>query len=113
MVRFNRSGFLITALGCGLVFSLFPGGAAQQQEKKSKPKDQMFSGTVTSVEDTSLTATRSGQGNTPVTKTFAITPETQFDGGRPNVNSRVTVRYITTDEGDRAIRVIVRGTAKK
>ncbi len=73
----------------------------------------MFSGMVTVVNDASLTATRSGQGKAAVTKTFAITPETQFEGGMPKVNSRVTVRYVTTEDGDRAIRVIVRGGGSK
>jgi hypothetical protein len=70
----------------------------------------MFSGTVTAIDDTSLTAARTGQGKVAATKTFAITPETRFEGGKPAVNSRVTVRYVTTEEGARAIYVIVRGS---
>ena len=65
----------------------------------------MFSGTVTAVTDASLTVARTGS---PATKSFAITPQTLFEGPKPQVNSRVTVRYVSGDEGDRAVRVIVR-----
>ena len=69
------------------------------------PKDQMFSGTVTAVNEASLTVVRTGS---PATKSFSITPQTQFEGPKPQVNSRVTIRYVSGDEGDRAVRVIVR-----
>ena len=69
----------------------------------------MFSGNVTAIGDSSLTATRTGSKDS---KTFAITPETRFEG-KPKVNSRVTIRYIATEEGDRAVVVIVRAPAKK
>jgi hypothetical protein len=49
----------------------------------------------------------------PATHTFAITPETTFEGGKPQVNSRVTVRYVAGDEGDRAVHVIVRPSTRK
>jgi hypothetical protein len=112
MVRFIVSGILTAALACGL-WAADPPGARPQQTEQAKPKDQMFSGVVTSVDDASLTASRDGQGKPSVTKTFAITAETTFEGGRPKVSSRVTVRYVSTDDGDRAIHVIVRGAARK
>jgi hypothetical protein len=86
-----------------------PWCAAQQKGQQSTPKDQMFSGNVTAIGDSSLTATRTGSKDS---KTFAITPETRFEG-KPRVNSRVTIRYIATEEGDRAVVVIVRAPAKK
>jgi hypothetical protein len=80
-----------------------------QEHKSPKLKDQMFSGMVVAIDDASLTASRAGQGKVAATKTFAITPETRFEGGKPAVNSRVTVRYVTTETGELAIHVIVRG----
>jgi hypothetical protein len=83
--------------------------AQQQKEQPSPPKDQMFSGEVTAIDNASLTATRRGSKDS---KTFILTPETRFEG-KPRVSSRVTIRYIASDEGDRAVRVIVRPPAKK
>jgi hypothetical protein len=106
-----RSGILIAILASAGSPIIARQDPAPQQEPK--PKDQMFSGTITAIDETSLTATRRGQGKVAATKTFVITPETRFEGGRPMVNSRVTVRYISTEEGDRAIHIIVRGIVKK
>jgi hypothetical protein len=69
----------------------------------------MFSGIITAVSATSLTVVRTEPKDT---KTFGITPETKFEGPKPQVNARVTVRYIAGEEGDRAVRVIVRPAAK-
>ncbi len=70
------------------------------------PKDQMFSGTVTAVGDGWFTALRTGTSTDA--HTFLVTVDTQFEGPKPEINSRVTVRYIPKDEGDLALRVIVR-----
>ncbi len=83
---------------------------AWAQAQPSAPKDQMFSGTVTAVGDTSLTVVRTGS---TVSKTFAITPQTQFEGPKPQVNSRVNIRYVSSEDSDRAVRVIVRAPAGK
>jgi hypothetical protein len=70
----------------------------------------MFSGVVTAVTPNSITATRIGSRESI---TFVVAPDTKFEGGAPHVNSRVTVRYVTTDQGEKALRVIVRVPAKK
>lgn len=70
----------------------------------------MFSGVVTDVTPNSITAARVGSKQSI---TFLVAPDTKFEGGTPHVNSRVTVRYVTTDQGEKALRVIVRGPAKK
>jgi hypothetical protein len=46
------------------------------------------------------------------TKTFRITAETKFEGPKPQVAAGVTVRYIAAEDGDRAVRVIVRAAAR-
>jgi len=61
------------------------------------------------MDESTLTATRTGSKDS---KTFKITAETRFEG-KPKVNSRVTIRYVVTDEGARAVRVIVRLPAAK
>ena len=64
------------------------------------------------VDDASLTVNRTVLGKNSSTKTFTLTAETMFEGGKPQIRSQVTVRYVTTDEGDRAVRVIVRRSPK-
>jgi hypothetical protein len=99
-------------LGVGAALVPLPSPAWQDEGQPKPPKDQMFSGTVTAVDETSLTAVRVGQGKVAATRTFTLTNDTRFEGGKPKVNSRVTVRFIATEDGDQAIHVIVRGLAK-
>ena len=112
MVWLTRSAILLIVLGCGAVLVPLPSPAWQDEAQPKPPKDQMFSGTVTAVDDTSLTAVRTGQGKVSATRTFTLTADTSFEGGKPKLNSRVTVRFIATEDGDRAIHVIVRGLPK-
>ncbi len=89
------------------------GALAQQFQKapaKAPPKDQMFSGVVTAIDEGSLTAVRAGSKES---KNFAITSETKFDGPRPKVGQRVTVRYVVAPDGDRALVVVARDGVKK
>ena len=113
MVRLIRSGILLVLLGAGTVLCPGTPRAGDQDEGRPRPKDQMFSGTVTAVDDASLTVVRTGQGKVAATRVFDITADTRFEGGKPKVSSRVTVRFVATDDGDRAIHIIVRGTGKK
>ena len=112
-MKLARRGFLVVACACAVASATGRASTAAGQEDQSKPKAQMFSGTVTAVDSSSLTAMRAGDGKVPATHTFVITPETTFEGGKPRVNSRVTVRYVAGDEGDRAVHVIVRASARK
>lgn len=112
-MKLARRGFLVAVCACAVAFGTGREAAAAPQDEQAKLKAQMFSGTVTAVDSTSLTATRAGDGKVPATHTFVITPETTFEGGKPKVNSRVTVRYVSGDEGDRAVHVIVRSSTHK
>jgi len=102
-----RIGILVAALClAALPLSL----AAQQNSPQSAPKEQLFSGEVTAVDSASLTAARTTGSKD--SKTFLITPETKIEG-TPKLKSRVTIRYVVTDSGPRALRIIVRPAAKK
>jgi hypothetical protein len=105
-VGFVRFGIVVAAV-CLAVFS--PGARAQEQRPQSAPKEQMFSGEVTAIDSASLTALRTGSKDS---KTFVITEQTKFEG-KPHVKSRVTIRYVVTDEGTRALRVIVKAPPVK
>jgi hypothetical protein len=73
-----------------------------------QPQDQFFSGIITALTQTSLTVSRTVLGKESTIHTFTITPETHIVG-KPKMKSRVTVRYVTDENGDRAVRIIVRG----
>jgi hypothetical protein len=94
-----------------LIFAVLVSGVALRPSAAQQPAPAapMFSGVITAVGATSLTVVRTEPKDT---KTFLITPETKFEGPKPQVNARVTVRYIAADEGDRAVRIIVRAPAK-
>ena len=110
-VRLSRATILIAALALGTAGSwLVDCAQAQPPQQKAAPKDQMFSGVVTGMGENSLTAVRAGSKES---KTFAITAETKIDGPKPRVGLSVTIRYVVTDQGDRALRVIVREAPKK
>ena len=72
------------------------------------PRDQFFSGIVTALTETSVTVTRTVLGKESTVRTFTITPETHIVG-KPKTKSRVTVRFVPDGNGDRAVRIIVRG----
>ena len=69
--------------------------------------DQFFSGIILEVTGDKITVTRTVLGNESDTRTFLITPETRIEG-KPSAKSRVTVRYVPSDAGDRAVHIIVR-----
>ena len=111
-MRFINFGFLFALLLCAAPSPASFQEAAPQAQAET-PKDQFFSGTVTQIDDTKITVLRTVLGKPSATKAFAVTAETRFEGGKPVRNSRVTVRYAAGEDGDRALHVIVRNTAKK
>jgi hypothetical protein len=110
MVQFILSGLLLALMLSGATRSVYPQNTAQAGNTQAK--DQFFTGTVTAIDDESLTVNRMVLGKNSSTKIFVVTTETRFEGGKPRVRSQVTVRYVTTDEGDRAVNVILRRSTK-
>lgn len=102
-------------LRAGLLAICLIGGAlpvAVAQETPAQPQDQFFSGVIESLSADKVTVNRTVLGKTSERRTFLITPETRVEG-RPRVKVRVTVRYATGDDGDRALHMIVRPAQKK
>lgn len=94
-----------------LVWLAAPPGCAHEPDEHS-PGDQFFSGTVEAISDDAITVVRSVLGKTPVTHTFHITADTEIEGSL-KVGVRVTVRYVSGEEGDRAVQIIVRSAGQK
>ena len=97
-------------IGVLVVLSLCSPGFSQDPRSAQPPPDQYFAGLVTTLTDNSVTVTRTVLGKSTV-RTFAITAETVIQGGKPKVKSKVTVKWVTGEDGDRAVKIILRGTA--
>jgi len=108
-MRYVLTGVVWTFLAAGAATPSFP---QKPQPAPAKAKDQFFTGIVIEIDETSLTVNRMVLGKNSSTKKFLLTSDTQFEGGRPKVRAQVTVRYISTDEGDRAVHIILRRTPK-
>ena len=88
--------------------------APQNQEPPpaEQPGDQYFSGTVVSYAGERLTVARTVLGKNSSSRDFTITGETQIEG-KLKVKVRVTVQFVTKDEIDYAVHIIVRNPPPK
>jgi hypothetical protein len=85
---------------------------AQGAAPAEQPHTEFFSGIVTALSDDKITVFKTVLGKNSETRTFQITPDTRIEGKlRPK--TRVTVRYARSEEGDRAVHIIVRASQKK
>jgi hypothetical protein len=116
-VQFRFATLLIVA---GAQFAM--GGGAQENaslEKsshgdntKSEPKyDQTFSGPIVEVTAEKITVSRSILGKPAEKRTFWIKSDTRIEG-KLRVRVKVTVGFVTTDDGDVARLVVVRTSQK-
>jgi hypothetical protein len=86
--------------------------AAHAGDSKSEPKyDQTFSGPIVEITATQITVSRSILGKPAEKRTFSIKPDTRIEG-KLKVRVKVTVGYVTTDDGDVARLVVVRSSQK-
>jgi hypothetical protein len=100
--------FSCAVVATWLLFAACHSSPGQDVAAEDQPQDQFFSGTVTALTETSVTVTRTVLGKDSTVRSFIINAETHFEG-KPKVKSKVTVRFLTGENGDRAVRIIVRG----
>ncbi len=82
------------------------------EKKTEEPKPETyFAGTVIETTPDKITVSRVVLGKTEK-RVFRVTPETKCEG-KLKAKVRVTIRYVTTDDGDTAELIIVRPSAKK
>ncbi len=121
--KFTQASFVflnlrnVRLLWCGVIGVFLtlgvPNGARSQDPPAAQQQqDQYFAGIVTDLTETSVTVTRTVLGRSTV-RTFAITAETVIQGGKPKVKSKVTVKWVADEDGDRAVKIILRGPAPK
>ena len=75
-------------------------------------QDNYFTGTLVENAPDHMKVSRVLQGKAEE-RIFKVNAQTKIEGGRLRLKQRITVRYITADEKDTAILVIVRPAAKK
>jgi hypothetical protein len=78
-----------------------------QEPSKAPPADQFFSGAIVEITADRITVSRNVLGKDSSTRTFLITQATRIEG-KPRAKARVTVRFVSGEDGDRAIHIIVR-----
>jgi hypothetical protein len=84
----------------------------QNPPPAEQPSDQYFSGTVVSYAGERLTVARTVLSKNSSSRYFTITGETQIEG-KLKVKVRVTVQFVTKDEVDYAVHIIVRNPPPK
>jgi len=80
--------------------------------KAEPPYDETFSGPVVEITASKIVVSRSILGKPPEKRTFAIKVDTRIEG-KLRVRAKVTVGFVTNDEGDVARLIVVRGPQQK
>jgi len=103
------AGFLTTALLIGLMTGAGGTLLLADETNSAKAADTFFAGAVSQFSTETIVVGRTVRGKAE-SRTFSLTPQTKIEG-KLAVKVRVTVRYITDDDGDTATLIVVRGSA--
>ncbi len=88
------------------------GAAPKAESPKSEPKyTDTFSGPIVELSAAKITVSRSILGKPAEKRTFWIKPDTRIEG-KLHMKVRVTVGFVTTDDGDVARLIVVRPAQK-
>lgn len=96
-----------TVLVCSLLAMVAIAVPAQEQPPAAEPGFEFVSGTVAEFSEGRIVVNRAVIGKPPENRTFLITGDTKIEGKLRN-GARVTVGFKPSDEGDVAVRIIVR-----
>jgi hypothetical protein len=103
------AAFQTTVLLIGLIAGTAVTTLLADETNTSKTADTFFAGTVSQSTSETIIVGRTVRGQAE-SRTFRLTPHTKIEG-KLALRVRVTVRYITDDEGDTATLIVVRGSA--
>lgn len=103
---FSTAAFVIALLACTAATSL-----TADETNAAKTPDTFFAGTVAQFTAEAITVGRTVRGKAE-SRTFGLTPQTKIEG-KLAAKVRVTVRYISDDDGDTATLIVVRGFVPK
>jgi len=84
----------------------------QEQAPQSAENYEFFSGTIADLPEGKITVVRTVPGSPSETRSFILTPDTKIEG-KLKVKVRVTVGFKTSENGEVAVRIIVRAQQKK
>jgi hypothetical protein len=98
-----------TAVVCLLFVTCGYMAFGQEQPPAAEPNYEFVSGTVTEFTADHIVVNRALLGQAPENRTFLTNAETKVEG-KLKAKARVTVGFKTTDEGDVAVRIIVRAS---
>jgi hypothetical protein len=98
---------LRTLVVCALVALSSPTLCAQDPPSTADPTLEIVSGTITELADDRIVVNRAVLGKPPENRVFLRNGDTKVEG-QLKVNARVTVGFKTTEDGDVAVRIIVR-----
>ena len=104
-------------VSCGVIGVLLalagshPGRGQDPSPSVQQAVDQYFAGVVTALTEDSITLTRTVLGK-PTVRSFVINAETVVEpqGGKPKLKQKVTVKWASGESGDRALKILLRGS---
>jgi hypothetical protein len=99
------AALVIGALACAGV------APVAADETAGKAPDAFFAGSVAQFTSETITVGRTVRGKAE-SRTFELTPQTKIEG-KLAARVRVTVRYVSDDDGDTATLIVVRGFVPK
>jgi hypothetical protein len=105
------TGFSTTFFVLGLLAGAPAARLMADETATTKAPDTFFAGTVTELTSEIVVVGRTVRGKAE-SRTFQLTPQTKTEG-KLAAKMRVTVRYITDDDGDTATLIVVRGAVKQ
>lgn len=105
------TGFHTTCLVIGMLASMAVTPLWADETATAKAADAFFAGTVMELTSETIMVGRTVRGKAESRK-FQLTPETKTEG-KLAAKVRVTVRYVSDDDGDTATLIVVRGAAKQ
>lgn len=97
----------IARLLASALFLVAVPGQSQECEQRQEHRYEFYSGTVKELPVERVTVERQVVGKPAETRTFVLRPETKIEG-KLSQRARVTVGYTACEEGDVAMRIIVR-----
>jgi hypothetical protein len=103
-------GFSTTVFLFGLLAGTSVTPLVADETATAKTPDTFFAGTVSQSSAETVTVGRTVRGKAE-SRTCRLTPQTKIEG-KLAAKVRVTVRYVSDDDGDIATMIVVRGFAK-
>jgi hypothetical protein len=99
-------------LRCWLVLMVISFALSARCVAAQDDEDNYFTGTLVENASDHMKVSRDLQGKKEE-RVFKVNAQTKIEGGRLKLKERVTVRYVSADDRDTAILVIVRPATKK